>query len=379
MSIRVLHLIDSGGLYGAEKMLLALAKAQLNQGLEPVILSAGEPANDEKPLELEARRLGLPIKPWRMKPGFNIREGYRIVKWALNNNFDILHSHGFKFNILVGCYPKACRRMPMVATLHGYVHARRFSKIWFYELLDRVALALLQGVVLVGDAMKRELPSVLLRGEKVRVIPNGLDIKGIQAQADHPIDLPIEDFLANHSPVVLGVGRLSQEKGFDRLVESFQILCQKYHNPGLIIVGEGKERDRLDARITELGLSDKALMPGYCSNVPGLQRRSDLLVMPSHTEGLPITLLEAMAVGITVLVSPVGEMPAVVGEGEGGYLLAKDCNSEDLGKHIVSSLNDSQREVKAKWSISKVVRYYSVEAMEERYREVYIAAMGVAV
>lgn len=66
--MKVLHLIDSGGLYGAEKMLLALVKAQLDQGLEPMILSAGEPNIEEKPLEAEAKRLGLPIISWRMTP-----------------------------------------------------------------------------------------------------------------------------------------------------------------------------------------------------------------------------------------------------------------------------------------------------------------------
>jgi len=79
MSVKVLHLIDSGGLYGAEKMLLGLVSEQLKLGLYPLILSAGAPGIEEKALEAEARRLGLPLKLWRMKPGFNLKESLTIT------------------------------------------------------------------------------------------------------------------------------------------------------------------------------------------------------------------------------------------------------------------------------------------------------------
>ena len=146
----------------------------------------------------------------------------------------------------------------------------------------------------------------------------------------------------------------------------------------LLAGGEGKQRGNLEARISELGLNDKVLMPGYCNNVPSLQRKSDLLVMPSLTEGLPITLLEAMGVRIPVLVSPVGEMPAVLGHGEGGYLLPQDCDIRQLGTHILDVLNDGHRESKADWSFRKVARYYSVEAMQKNYGELYVTVLGDA-
>lgn len=369
--MKVLHLIDSGGLYGAEKMLLALVTAQLQQGLEPMILSAGDPAIEEKPLEAEAKRLELPLISWRMKPGLNVRESRKILKWASSNGYHILHSHGFKFNVLLGSYPKMLRRIPMVATLHGYVHARRFSKMWFYELLDRFAITFLQGVVLVGEAMKKELPDHIVTSEKVRVIPNGLDIDAILLQAEQPIERLAEEFVGSHSPIVLGVGRLSQEKGFDRLIDSFQIVCEKFDNPGLIIVGEGKQRINLETRVAELELRDKVLMPGYSSNVPGLLRTANLFVIPSLTEGLPITLLEAMAVGVPILASPVGEIPAVLGFGDGGYVLPESSDINDLGDLMVDVLERFQDRSKVDWSLKEVASSYSIEWMERRYREFY--------
>ena len=96
MGLKILHLIDSGGLYGAEKMLLSLVKEQVQQGLQPMILSAGELEIDEKPLEAEARRKGLPVTPWRMKPGLNLKESWKILVWAREHGYKLLHSQDRK-------------------------------------------------------------------------------------------------------------------------------------------------------------------------------------------------------------------------------------------------------------------------------------------
>lgn len=130
MGIRVLHLIDSGELYGAEKILTSLVKEQLKQGFKSMILSAGYPNISEKAVEAEARRKGLPIAPWRMKPGRNLKESWKILKCARVNGYNLLHSYRYKFNVLFGMYPKSVRRIPMVSNFHGQIHAPLFSKLW---------------------------------------------------------------------------------------------------------------------------------------------------------------------------------------------------------------------------------------------------------
>lgn len=110
--MKILHLIDSGGLYGAERMLLTLVGEQVARGLSPLILSVGESAADDKPLEVEARRLGLPVKAWRMAPGFNLRESWSIIRWARREQYQLMHSHGYKFNVLMGIWPEAFEKFP---------------------------------------------------------------------------------------------------------------------------------------------------------------------------------------------------------------------------------------------------------------------------
>lgn len=375
MGIKVLHLIDSGGLYGAEKMLLSLVQQQVKQGLEPMILSAGEPDAAEKGIEAQARRKSLPVTSWRMKPGLNLRESRRILKWAQENNYNLLHSHGFKFNVLLGMYPESVRLIPMTATLHGYVHAPRFSKMWLYESLDRFAIRRMNGVALVGEAMKKEFPGKLSSGHTV-VIPNGLDISEVQELSSAPLDEPFKSFIDTHEPVILGVGRLSREKGFDRLISAFSEFRKSFPNSGLVIVGEGKYRQQFEVLVNELCVKDDVLMPGYCSTVPALLRHSKVLVMPSLTEGLPITLLEAVSLKTPVVASAVGEIPKVLGEGQGGALLS-DVEPVTISRAIEKSLTDKELSSrKVDWGYGAVSKNYSSEAMARKYLAFYRTVLG---
>jgi glycosyltransferase involved in cell wall biosynthesis len=368
--LKILHLIDSGGLYGAEKMLLSLVQEQKHRGLEPMILSAGEPGISEKPLETEAIAKGLPVTPWRMKPGFNLQEAWKILKWAQENKYQLLHSHGFKFNVLLGMYPEWVRRIPMISTIHGYVHAPRFSKLWVYECLDRLAIRKMQGVVLVADAMKKEF-RCNFPSERLEVIPNGLNISELERAASVALDEPFRSFINSHKPIVLGIGRLSREKGFDRLIRAFADLKQKYPDSGLIIAGEGALRSEFETLIDQLKIKSDVLMPGYCATVPSLLNCSTVLVMPSLTEGLPITLLEAMSLKTPIVASAVGEIPKVLGNGDGGEVL-NDVEPQTIAAAIDRCITHThQSNEKAEWAHSRVKGKHSSEAMCVHYLQFY--------
>jgi len=88
--MRVLHIIDSGGLYGAEMVLLNLVAEQMKMGLEPVIASIGEKGIKEKPLETEAIKRGLRVGKFRMLPGPNLPGMFKVLRYAQKHGFDIL-------------------------------------------------------------------------------------------------------------------------------------------------------------------------------------------------------------------------------------------------------------------------------------------------
>ena len=374
--MKVLHLIDSGGLYGAEKMLLALVREQINLGVNPVILSAGEPAQPEKPLEQAAREQGLPLISWRMKPGFNLTGARQIWRWAQDEGFDLMHSHGYKFNVLMGLWPESIRKIPLITTLHGYVRAPRFTKSWLYEGVDRLALGRMRQVVLVSESMKNQVPGAIGRSPKAAVIPNGLDARRILADAEAAVPENIQDFAKTHSPLLLGVGRLAREKGFDCLIKAFSEVKRSFPSAGLLLIGEGVQRALLERQTHELVLDEAVMMPGYLGNVPGIMKRSDVLCMPSLTEGLPITLLEAMTVGLPIVASDVGEISEVLGAGKGGRVIRAETPGS-LAKEVISVLKESEQSAdRAQWSRQRIERDFSSHAMAEKYLRVYQRAVA---
>lgn len=373
---KVLHLIDSGGLYGAEKMLLALVAEQVKLGFQPLILSAGAPGIEEKAIEAEARRLDLPIIPWRMKPGFNLQDSLAIIRWARAEGYELFHSHGYKFNVLIGLWPEKMRKIPLVTTIHGYVKAPIFSKSWVYEALDRLVLRQMRCVVLVAKATSSEIPEGIVASGRSFVVPNGLEVEHLEQVAREPFSGELCDIVKRHQPVLLGVGRLSHEKGFDRLIGAFKMVRDTHPQAGLIIIGEGGHRNNLEQQAVDLGVDEAVYLPGYCAHVPALMARSDLLCMPSRTEGLPITLLEAMAVGVPVCASGVGEIRTVLGDGKGGTI-SKLGNDRELAADILHSLSKKEQMAEAvAWSRQRVRRAYSARNMATQYAKIYQKALG---
>jgi glycosyltransferase involved in cell wall biosynthesis len=376
MSLKILHLIDSGGLYGAEKMLLALVAEQLKMGLRPMILSAGVPGIAEKALEAEAHRLDLPITPWRMRPGFNPYDSMTIIQWARIEKYELFHSHGYKFNVLIGLLPKFIRKIPFMTTLHGYLKAPRFSKSWVYEMLDRLALKRMSGVVLVAEAIEKDIPGSILLSGRVFVIPNGVDVEKLVKASEGPVFGDFYSVTNSHSPLLLGVGRLSREKGFDRLIYAMRTVKNVYPRVGLIIIGEGWCRAELEQLVSKIDLSKSVHLPGYCATVPALMARSDLLCIPSRTEGLPIALLEAMAVGVPVCASDVGEIGSVLGHGKGGKISCLG-SPDQLAQDILQSLDRKEEMAEAvEWSKQRISLTYSASNMARQYAEVYEKVLG---
>src|SRR5690606_26387521 len=204
----------------------------------PLILSAGTPDIEEKPLEKAALERGLPIKKWRMKAGFNLPEAWKILKFAKQEGVQILHSHGYKFNLLMGIWPKVVRKIPLVATLHGYVNAPKYTKMWLYEILDRAILNRAESVIIVSSHMENMSTLKRIKRNKIYLVENGINIDA-STWVDEKLDGNVEKFFKGHNKIIGSVGRLSKEKGHEYLIKAFFNLLQVEKNIGLLLIGEG--------------------------------------------------------------------------------------------------------------------------------------------
>jgi glycosyltransferase involved in cell wall biosynthesis len=366
--MNVLHVIDSGGLYGAETMLLHLMTEQVQMGLKPILASIGTLREGEKPIEREARSRGLRVKPFRMRAGPNWAGAHGILRFARLEGIDIIHSHGYKGNILFGLLPRGIKQVPIVATLHGWTWVGGISRMAIYEWLDSLSLRFVDRVVLVNEAMREHRRVHSLSRRKVQVVENGIpvvnDVDGNHLRPD------IVNFTKQRFTVG-SIGRLSPEKGYGLLLEAVASLVADGNDLQCVLLGEGELRDALEKKARALGLEDRALLPGYVHGAADYLPLFGAFVMPSLTEGLPMVLLEAMATGVSIVATRVGGIPGVLDGGQAG-ILVNPGDTNALCEALLAVLVDGgSARKRADRAAQRVRNLYSSRVMAEKYQAIY--------
>ena len=369
--MKVLHVIDSGGLYGAELMLLNLAQEQLQLGCTVTIASISEPNIPPKEIDNEARKRGIPLKRFIMKPGISYSGAKSILCYGIKEGFQLIHSHGYKGNILLGVLPIITRELPVVTTIHGYTSTRLLSKMYVYEWLDRRMWCRLDGVVLVNRQMLSHSGIKRVKHRKLAVIENGI-----------PFDAETWDIPDNESTrqiktfckqgiIVGSVGRYSPEKGFDLLIRAVKILKDNGLDIKLLLIGEGTERRHLEQLIAECELHNSVLLTGYYQEAYKLMPLMDVCVISSHTEGLPITLLEAIRACVPIIATKVGGIPDVLEYGKYGKLVTPGDVSQ-LARAIADVHRETEKyKQNAVEARNYFVRRYSARKMADSYLDFY--------
>ena len=369
-SLKILHIIDSGGLYGAEMVLLNLAVEQVEMGHRPVIASIGKSGEQEKPLESEAIERGIETVVFRMRNGPNIIGAGSILRYAHDNGFHILHTHGYKGDILLGFIPGVIRKIPLVCTLHGWTSTKSFSKLRLYEYIDALSLRFMDAICVVNHVMFERLRSKNLQCP-VYVIPNG--IQTLSDTGPMPED-EITNF-CRQAFTLVSIGRLSKEKGYDYLIEAFALFSKEYDQGQLLIIGEGPEREALENIIRGRGLSGKVLLPGYRECAWRYLHNCSLFVLSSLTEGLPLTLLEAMQIGIPVVATSVGGIPMVVKPSISGMLVPPG-DSMLLSESIINIYRSYQDALENAQRAKNIIRFeYSSKRMAQDYCNLYTSLL----
>jgi glycosyltransferase involved in cell wall biosynthesis len=341
--MRILHLIDSGGVYGAERILLYLAREQKRLGHEPCIASIARPQCPETPLERAARSWGLEVLPIRIARTPTPAVLRYLLQQVRSTGAEVMHSHGYKADVLLGPWPRRWRA-PMVTTLHGWTNSRAFTALWLYEGLDRLSLRNMELVVVVTRSML-ELPA--LRGvasARKCVIRNGippLAARMNDLQLSEVAALPAE-YVAfmQRRPTFIAIARLSPEKGLSLLLDAFAKACNLARTEHqLLIVGEGPERSSLAQKIAELGLQDRIMLTGYLEGADRLLQHSAAFLMSSFTEGMPLVLLEALQWNVPVIATAVGAIPELLPPQRGQLVAPRDM---DALAHALGRLMSSQ-------------------------------------
>ena len=231
---------------------------------------------------------------------------------------DVIQTHNVKSHLLVRA-AGLHTRYPWIAFHHGYTSTD--WKMEFYNWLDRWSLPHARRVVTVCKPFARELAARGVSAAKIEVLHNSVrtpgEVEG-HIMAEWRQRLNIDE---RHA-LLLAIGRLSREKGQLDLLEAISRLRRMSQRPfKLVIAGDGPDRLSLTERIKTLGLGQTVILPGYVPDVAPLYALAAVLVVPSHSEGSPNVVLEAIARGVPIVGTAVGGVPELLTDNENGLLV----------------------------------------------------------
>lgn len=253
---------------------------------------------------------------------------------------DIVVTHSVKSHFLLW-RSQLWREYPWVAFHHGYTTTD--LKMRAYNWLDRFSLPKADQLITVCHAFARELASsagvplekILVRHNSIRPQPK---VTPVEVQS-----LKTRLGIASDERVVLTVGRLSREKAQIDLLAAHKHLGDTNHDIScrLIIVGDGPERGRLEAATEAHGIKERVIFTGQISEVQAFYAAADVFALPSHSEGSPYVLLEAMAANLPIVATEVGGVPEIVADNESALLVPVN-NPQAMAAAIASVLTASQ-------------------------------------
>lgn len=343
---------------GLERLLVDFARFHDRTGHRLVFVALydeGRPAQ-------EIRSAGCDVIALRSKGKSRWRRVRDLMRIFREYEIQVVHTH----NAFAHVYGTVAARWAGVPLVINTRHGQRIGHGWKTECQYRFVSRWADGMVCVSeDAAKLSREKDRIPARKVRCIWNGIDLERFRFCGPAV------------RPWAISVGRLSPEKDFPTMVRAASLAAPYIPGFRLRIVGNGPERERLETLVRELNAGNCIELLGERSDIPELLKDSGFYICSSLTEGVSLTLLEAMAVGLPILATRVGGNPEVVVEGQTGRLVPAG-DPQLLADEIVSFCRDSEgwptmgllgrRRVEEHFDIRRTVRDY-----ESFYQELIAA------
>jgi len=282
---------------------------------------------------------------------------------------DIVHIQGF-WIAWFGLLAKLLKS-PYIVWSHGYAWTQMYLPPACSARVTTIALKHADAIIALSDHMKEEIQRAWPRDiPNISVIPNGINLHefGTVSRNTARRCLGIDE----DDSVILYVGRLHSAKGLPYLVEAINLLRQKEPRAHLMLVGEGTEREKLELLVDSLDLSTRVRFLGRVEHekIQGFLAASDVFVLPSLREGLPLVLLEAMAAELPIVATDVGGIPSIIEDQTNGFLV-KPRDAAQIADKLALILNNPLLRRSISQNNREKVQQYSWENVVNDLEMVY--------
>lgn len=328
---------------------------------DDVLLVSGVEAGREGLFEVDAPLLSMPEIVRRISPKNDLMAFVKLVQLFKRERPDIVHAATAKARFLI-LAARVAGVPAVVQTIHGFSFNNEIDKKRaLYIRLERLVARFCHCNVVVSKTDEREGKRLrILRRRTTTLITPGVNIAKMRGADAETVAALRREWAPDEETIFTLVGRLSNPKTPETFVEAAHLILQEHPNARFLLVGDGSKREALEARIAELKLSDKVLLLGLRTDVGAVMAASDIIAHCSTHEGLPKTVLEAMAAGKPVIASRVGGVPHVVREGENG-LMVPPQDPAALAQAMRKLMNDATLRARLVQASGDLVAEYSLE------------------
>lgn len=316
---------------GAEHFVVRLSNQLVRRGHQVVVAAA--PGELSTLLNPAVTTVMMPMRPLGPPQGART---IGALRWVIDaHDIQVIHANSFNTALFVRA-AREDRSVPIIMSAHGAWRA------WKKPVLARVLGSTADYVVGCSAQVMADLVRNGLPAQRARAICNGIEFPQASVTAAERADTRRELGCDADRPLILGVGRLANQKGFAHLLEAMVYVRRVVPAARLAIAGDGELATELRALAERLDLGHSVCFLGARSDVPRLLAAADIFCLPSLDEGLPLAILEAMAHRLPVVATRVGGVAEAVLDGRTGWLVPP-ADPVLLASRLVALLDDGPR------------------------------------
>jgi len=366
MKCNILYVIENIEFGGGERVF-----SQIIRGLDKERFGVFVASNPGGIFEKKLTEVGIKINPVRMTNRYNLGIISRLKKIIKTKNVRIVHSQGGRADFFARIAARISNVPIIISSMAMLVEGYDVSILrkGLYVSIDRWTERWVNKFTVLSEAMRRSLiERHKIPPENIVKIYNGIEIEEYNPDLKELRNKKLESKralgLKNDVPVIGAIGRLVWQKGFEYLIRAAPGVLKKCPEARFLIVGEGPLKNKLILTSEKLNVADRIIFTGFRSDIKEILASIDVLAMPSLLEGLPMVLLEAMAMAKPIVATRIDGVIEVLENSKTG-LLVPAKNSHALAEAIVGILNDkakanffgqnAREAAKEKFSVKKMV------------------------
>lgn len=363
--IRVLEVIQQGKIGGGESHLLTLLQHLPLSEVQPVVVALSDGEMMQRLQELGIKGYVVP-SPYPFNP--KIRG--RMKEILIEEKIDLIHTHGARS--LSNIYrPARQLHIPLVHTVHGWSFHdfmpawKKKLRIWGEEFLCNKA-----SVTINVSQSDKEIGETSFGLKRAVVVNNGIDLRLYQPGKGSGLR---SEFNIPEEALVIGfIARFIHDKNPLPLLRAFARLKKSFPQLYLVMTGDGPARIETEQEAQRLGVSESTRFPGFRTDIPNLLGGMDIFCLPSIKEGLPVSLIEAMAMGAVPLATAVQGCTDVITHEKDGWLVPLADTENSLYHGLMTLLSDpGLRQRLSSEAIQTVQQRFDAVEMTLKIKEIY--------